>query len=349
MKRVSRFEANLLHLLHYFLQRVPTEQAVPLLDETAHPPRGLSRNALDLVQETLAKGCMRWLVHVGGWQSGRFLRDGRVVEGRLWQRTPPQDLGLTFSRNTLRFLIWVTAYNPLVEKSSWVERDMPLTVGDQLVLFLAYSALRHPERGHPLRQRLPFRRHGLCWLAYPADFGGLPDATPDHALWTSGLGACIVEALQPWLASRWIELERAKRGLTGWQKLQDVGDCQERAVVPFLETVEAGGRRDLARFLLQASSVLLTEEGPAGFGSDKQEGAGPRLADRARTFRALLFLPRQVGRFRQWEQEARAIGYLDEGYGASQFWKAEWERWQGEALYTRAQAIIRELDPLAQT
>jgi hypothetical protein len=349
MKVVSRFEANLLLLLHFFLQRVPAEQALPVLDETTAPPKGLSRAALGLVQEALAKGCMRWLVQVGGWQPARFLREGRVVEGRLWQRTPPRQLSLAFSRNTLRFLIWITAHNPAVEKSGWCERDVPVSVADLLVLFLAYGALRHPEHGHPLRKRAPFRSHGLCWLAYPADFASLPEAKANYALWTSGLGACIVEALQPWLASRWIDQERAKTRLPGWQEVQHEGRSQENALSPFLDAVEAAGRRDLARFLLEAASALLAGEGPSAPWSEKREDAGPRLADRAQTYRALLFLPRQVDRLRHWEEEARAIGYLDEGYAAAQFWKSEWERWQGEALHARAQAVIRQLDPLAQS
>jgi hypothetical protein len=349
MKVVSRFEANLLHLLHHFLGRTPREQALPLLEGSVPTPRGLSPVAVELIQEALAKGCMRWLVQAGGWQPARHLRDGRVAEGRLWQRTTPNELGLKFSRNTLRFLLWITAKNPAVEKTGWCERGLALTVADLLVLFLAYAALRHPEHGHPLRQRLSYRSHGLCWLAYPADFAGLPEAKPDYAPWTSGLGACIVEALQPLLAKRWIAQERAKALLKDWHELQQVGQSQERALSPFLDAVEAAGRRDLAGFLMQTAAVLLADDaGPTPW-SARLEDAGPRLAERGQTYRAMLFLPHQVERLRRWEHEARAVGYLDEGYAASQFWKAEWARWEGETLYVRAQAVMQRLDPLGQT
>ena len=45
MQTVSRFEANLLRLLHYFLRREPPERALPLVEERRQPPPCLSRPA----------------------------------------------------------------------------------------------------------------------------------------------------------------------------------------------------------------------------------------------------------------------------------------------------------------
>jgi hypothetical protein len=75
-------------------------------------------------------------------------------------------------------------------------------------------------------------------------------------------------------------------------------------------------------------------------------GSGGRLADRAETYRAALTFLRHLEVLRDWERRARGVGYFDEGYAAAQFWKAEWERWNGELLVSRAQAIIRQLDPM---
>src|SRR3712207_2905243 len=98
MKSVSRFEANLLHLLHYFLQQAPIQEALPLLEAKIDRPRCLSRDAVELVKDALGKGCVLLLVRLGGWRRERFLRGERPAEGRLWERTKPAGLGLSFSR-----------------------------------------------------------------------------------------------------------------------------------------------------------------------------------------------------------------------------------------------------------
>src|SRR6516165_3925234 len=109
MQTVSRFEANLLRLLYFFLKREPFERAMPLLENRCEPPPCLQRGAVGLVQEALAKGCTFLLAQRGGWRDERFLRGERVVSGRLWERTPPEQLGLAFSERTLEFLVWITA------------------------------------------------------------------------------------------------------------------------------------------------------------------------------------------------------------------------------------------------
>ena len=53
-----------------------------------------------------------------------------------------------------------------------------------------------------------------------------------------------------------------------------------------------------------------------------------------------------AGRMRGWAQEARGVAFFEETYAASQLWKADWERWQGDVLCPRADAIIREIEPL---
>jgi hypothetical protein len=43
MQTVSRFEANLLQLLYYLLQREPIERALPLVENRCQAPPCLSR------------------------------------------------------------------------------------------------------------------------------------------------------------------------------------------------------------------------------------------------------------------------------------------------------------------
>src|SRR5437762_3557567 len=97
MKVVNRFEANLLLILRYLLRRTPVEQARKCLEAPLQVPTCLSRQTIELVQETLAKGTMLLLARTGGWRQERFVLGSTVVEGRLWERTAPTDLALSFS------------------------------------------------------------------------------------------------------------------------------------------------------------------------------------------------------------------------------------------------------------
>lgn len=352
MQTVTRFEANLLRLLYYFLGREPAETALALVEDRASPPPCLGRPAVRLVKEALAKGCVFLLARRGGWRVERHLRGDRVVEGRLWRRTPPAELGLTFSRHTLAFLVWITAARPGDSEPAWRPDEEELTDGDRILLYFAHQGLREAAESlgaAELRRRQPFARHGLCWLAYSDDYTAAPaDAEPNFAPWTTGVGAAMLEALQPELAARWIEVEGAKSRITEWQRMRDVGRSQERVLTAFLDAVEQAGRLDLARFLLRAAHELLGEHANAAMWVGGMTSAGPRLADRAATYQSALTLLRRMPRLQSWERRARSVGYFDEGYQASQLWKADWEQYDGDALHDRALAIVRQLDPMRQ-
>jgi len=349
MRLVSRFEANLLRVLQLFLRRVPLEQALPVITGTMTQPPCLSRTCVELVQDHLAKGCPLVLARSGGWRRERFQRSEQVVEGRLWDRTAPGELGLSFSKHTLRFLMWITAHYPADEKATkWSAHEDELTAGDWLLFYLAHTALRDTDALKHLRGRPGFVNNPLSRLAWPVDFADKQFTTvPDYAGWMTGPEACMLEALQPELAWTWVTAERSKGQNADWNHLRAEGQSQDRVLEAYLNAVETSGRRDLARFLLEAAARLLTPDATAQLWVNAPAIAGARLADRMETYRAALALVNRVECFRDWEQQARGVGYFDEGYGASQLMKAEWERWGGEELAARAQRIIRELDPLS--
>jgi hypothetical protein len=359
MHSVGRFEANLLRLLWYFLRREPLERALPLLEKRCAAPSCLQRPAIRLIQDTLAKGCVFLLAQRGGWRRERFLRGECVVEGRLWERTPPTELGLRFSAHTLNFLIWITANHPGDTAHPWRVQEEELTLGDRLFLYFAHEGLRNAaaELGAArLRTQEPFVRHALCWLAFPEDFTAAPaSAKPNFAPWTSGIGACLLEALQPELARRWIAVESHKQCLADPQAVRVLGLAQERVLTAFLDALEQAGRRDLARFLLQAAALLLGSHAHADmwtaqlFSPLRSRAAGEkreRIAERAATYQAATVFLRTLDRLQKWERQARGVGYFEEGYAASQLWKADWEQVQGERLLERARALVRQLDPM---
>jgi hypothetical protein len=351
MRVVSRFEANLLCILHALLGRAPLGPALPLLLRDGARPECLSRAAVGLVQDALAKGCVLLLAQGGGWRRERHLRGERVAEGRLWQRTPPAELALQFSRHSLGLLVWLTAARlDSARVPPWQPPEEELTTADRLLMYVAYDALAGHRPAAVLSEQTAFQRNALCRLAYPADFARAPeDLLPDFAPWTAGLGACILEVLQERLAARWLDMERQKAKTDRWQVMQALGRSQERVLTAFLPAAEKAGRLDLARFVLRAAAGVLTEDARPERWIGKLTGAGPRLADRTETHRAALALLHQLGRLREWTRRARAVGYIDEGYAASQLWKADWERWQGDVLCNRAQAIVQQLDPMRQT
>jgi hypothetical protein len=352
MQNVSRFEASLLRLLYYFLRREPIERALPLVEARSEPPACLSAGSVRLVKEALAKGCTFLLAQRGGWRDERHLRNERPVSGRLWQRTPPEKLGLSFSKQSLEFLLWITAARPGDKQPAWQPDHDELTLGDLLLLFFAHEGLRDTVEGlgaPTLRKRAPYMSHGLCWLAYPEDFTQAPgEAVPSFAPWTDGVGACILEALQPDLQARWVHVESGKERIEQPATMRALGTAQDRVLTSFLDAVEKAGRRDLARFLLRAAYGLLGAHAHPGMWTGALQMGGQRLADRAATYQAATVLLRHLERFAAWTRWARSCGYFDDGYEAAQLWLADWEQYEGDTLVARAQIIIRNLDPMRQ-
>jgi hypothetical protein len=350
MQTVTRFEANLLRLLYFFLRREPPERALPLLEVRLSPPPCLAAGAVQLVKDALAKGTAFLIAQRGGWRREAFLRNERKVEGRLWERTPPAELGLRFSEHSLDFLIWITAHRPSDKDASWRPSGDKLTCGDRMLLFFAHEGLRQLP-GHIgaelLRARPPFVEHGLCWLAYPEDFAAaLEELQPDFAPWVEGAGACILEALQPVLASRWIAIESSKERITDPRSMLALGQAQERALSALFDAADNAGRRDLTRFVLIAARRLLTQHAHPEMWTGRLNMTGMRIADRAGVYQAAAAFLGQLDRLRTWERDARGIGRFDDGYYASQLYKEDWERYEGELLVARAQTIARQMDPM---
>lgn len=347
MKAVSRFEYDLLRILHAILRHAPAEVAASLIRQRHPRPACLSADAVTLVKEALTKGCVLLLAHDGGWQSEGFLRGEKAVQGRLWQRTPPEALGLAFSGNTLEFLIWLTATAWEKDKLTDSCQARAETVADELLFALTFIALHKQDFAAYLRTLGMFRRLPLLWLLHPDDLAGerLP-ARLDWESWTTGLGACILEAWQTKLTARWLEMEQQKGRLVDGAQMRIIGTIQEAVLTGFLAAVEKAGRWDLARFLLRLFTQLLRPETTAQTWVGSLRLEGQRLADRMDTYRAAMGVLRQLDTLQRWERQARTVGYFDEGYHAAKFWQAEWEQFQGDLLAERAHNIIRELEPL---
>jgi hypothetical protein len=344
---VTAFEGRLLRILYAVLRHAPADQATPLVMERIPRPLSLSRTCVELVADGLAKGCMTWLARSGGWRRERFLRDGQPRTGRLWERWDPATLGLAFTRHSLEFLVWITAHRPGDQKPPLELPADDLTPGDRLLLFLVYDLLRDTEAAAALRAVPAIGRDGLIRLACPEDFAGVT-GDPDFGPWLTGPGTAILEALQSLLRDRWVALERRKVQIGDWPAMREIGLAQEQVLTAFTDAVETAGRPDLVRFLLRTAAAVLPEGvTPDAFVGGLQ-GTGPqRLSERIDVQRRALALPRHMERLHRWERTARGVGFLDDGYAASQVWKADWEQHGGDALAARAAALVRQIEPLA--
>jgi hypothetical protein len=340
MKTVSRFEANLVRLLRCLLQKAPRDQISKLLANPTPRPPCLCRDAIDLVQDTLAKGCISFLAR-RGWRRERFLRDGQASEGRLWQRTPPVELGLTFAPHSLEFLVQLSSGS----LGSFVPNIIDLTIGDRLLFVLAFDALADTNAADDMAKHwTTLHQDGLARLAFAEELAH-GDERIDWSVWTTGVGSCILETLQTWLAERWCTLERKKGNITTVARMRKIAQGQ-RVYHSFLDALEITERRDLARGILEAASRLLRDRPDAQRWIGKLDVSKERLANRQKTYREALTFVELLHRFQQWNQHAQSVGYFDAGYHASQLWKADWERFGGDELHERAITLLREVEPL---
>ncbi len=344
MTTVRPFEADLLHLLHAILGGGPKERAISILLARRPRPECLGRPALGLIRAALAGGTARRLARLGGWLPGRHLRGDRVASGRLWERTPPEALGLPFSGRTLDFLIRLVADEP----AGWPPWPGGGTLGDRVLLFFAYQTFRETPACYSWRKDTLFTAHAFCRLAHPADFAGTPGLDPAiFAPWSEPDESWILEVLQGSLASSWVEAGRSKAGSDSPESVLAIGEEEARVAEAFLSAVEAAGRRDLARFFLEVARELLASESSLTDWIRSPALEGLSLERRARVARASLAPLATLDRLRGWEHQARGVGYFDEGYVAAQLFKSDWEAAGGEELWPRARSLLRSADPLA--
>ncbi len=343
MKTVSPFERNVLRLLRAVLRRAPGEDAVRVLSRPLARPRCLGRPAVELVQDMLAKGLVHWLARTGGWHDERHLRAGAIAQGRLWQRTDPVQLGLTFTGHSLELLVRLTAGQPPTAPPA----ISALSAGDRLLLALTFEAARETDVGKRLHdQWTPLARDGLCRLLFPEELADRSAERLDWSTWLTEPGSSVLEALQPVVTERWVRVEQRKRGISDPRRMLALGRCQQRVLSSFLDALDRANRRDLARCLLDAVRRLVADRPAAERWVGGLDLRGQRLADRAAIYDAALALLLALDRLHAWQEEARAVTYFDEGYAASQLWKADWERLDGDACRQRVQAVQRELAPL---
>lgn len=348
-RQVSKFEFNLLRILRFVVGHFPADQGMQLVRAPITRPDCLSDTAVDLVRDTLSKACVLYLVRQGAWRNDKYLRASAPTQGRVWERIPLEERTLDFSRPVLEFLIWATAEKVNETKTAWDAAPKALTPADEFFFWLAFDAIRpDPDLLVALRKKDAFRLNPWCWINSPGDMAESDDPVPPNFTGMfDGQRAVFLECLQPQLAHRWIRSERAKGQIGDWKRMRTQGRAELATLTAFLKAADDANRTDLARFVLRTNAALFTTDMTPVFWTGGLQGSGPqRLADRLDTQRSALAVPRQMETLERWQARAVSVGYFDDGYQASQMWKAEWEAVNGDRVAVRARASVEMLEPL---
>jgi hypothetical protein len=115
-----------------------------------------------------------------------------------------------------------------------------------------------------------------------------------------------------------------------------------------LTAAERTGRWDLLRFVMQTAVAVLSEIDFLQAASEL-DLTELKMAQRQEVRLASLALLRSLDRLARRQDQARTIGFYDDGYEASQLWKSDWERWNGDAVCRQAREIELSLTGLAAT
>lgn len=345
-REVSSFEASLLRILRCLMHRVSVEQVLSLLIHSERRPPCLSPNCVALIQDALSKGTTEWLARAG-WQMSQFRAvsdPDNVAAGRLWNRHSPSSMQLTFSRNSLELLLWLTSENFADAKTLPAIDVETLTPGDRVLQLMSFGALRTTLGASNLLKSSVCGDATLMALLHPGDVAILDGAAPlavDQLFDVKKIW--LLEALQVPLAQQWFRLERDKRVSSNDSDVLVVGVFQAKILEQLLPAAEKARRQDLCLFLLEAGRLLF------GSASDNQwfhrmDLRVHRMHERASFYRSGFAWFLGLEHLARWTQQAQSVSFYDEDYRTSQFWKAEWERLGGTAICQRARQIIDQVD-----
>lgn len=338
---VNRAEYRLLQISAAVLEDAPLSPNIQaLIANKADDLECLSPTAMGLLQDQLSKGIVRFFAR-RGWQSETYLRDEEIARGSVWERTPPNQLGLTFGEGTIRFLMDLGAKN-LSGITSW--RRLPsLTLGDRVFILLCVRAMNTSIRGMKPWTAKAVINDGLIALMYPDRIAETATPEPDFAPWLEGAGAALFECLQEELSDRWIELERSKEAIVLKDQMLQLGQTQQRVAEALISSANQKQRWDLCRFLLATIEHIVASNSTAQQWIGHLNMGSIRLSDRSDTYRAATCLLHLFRQLEKWNATSQGIGYFDENYQQAQLWKSFWEQHESAEKYVRSQEVLREL------
>jgi hypothetical protein len=348
LPRVAASESDLVVLARALIASNPTEACSMMYRTRALPP-AISVACEELLGDALAQVWPALWRRGGIEPAASASGGGEIRRGRMWQRRAPEGLG--FSVATLRLLRWLLA-TPLAVSSATprtvlqVSDDrapVAMTVGDQVMVYLALDAATGTPAQAAIAAQPLVRAAPLAWLGFADLFGTAPVPSLDGLC--AGAGALVVEALAGELARRWRAVELSKRAIAVPEVLIAIGAAQDAVLGGFMAACDRHGRRDLAVFVIDAAAPLVAR-GIAPVPARLQATA--TLARRAAARVAAGALLRGVTRWAVWDQAHRGVRFLDDDYAATQLLLARFEAIQAAGA-ARAAAWLADLASLAPT
>ena len=315
--QIAASEAELVTLARAIVAGADSgEDMWALLCRGRNLPKKIGTTCERLLEDTLGKV---WLAlwHRGGTKPRPSLAGTRA---RLWERYQP--VPLEFSEASLHFLRWLVA-TPFSAPQSTLPQlhAMDLTLGDQVLVYFALDAARDTPAARVIAQQPFVRNAPLAWLGFATDLAGA--AIPTFQSLVTGAGPIVIEALADELAKRWHATELAKRSLLDPHALIALGEAQDRVLGSFMSACDTARRRDLAGFVLDAATPLIERNlSPAPAKLDP----GSPLSTRAQARIAAGSLLRALVRWADWDQQHRAIRYIDDDYQLAQLMLARFEK-----------------------
>ncbi len=310
-----------------------------LMLEAWPAPAKLSPQGLDVLEDTLGKGAVLWLTRHGAWRD------------RLWaKRAPP---ALFFESDTVAVLQWLLEQPLGHDGTSPLRLAQPKSLGCELVLLSALAAAIDTPAERQLATQPAVRASPLCRLAFPISLtlAELPDPKakveppPLPPLAFDAAQDFAVEALQPSLAGWWRAGERLKARLLLPADVLRCGTAQARVLDQLFAWAEANDRRERCTFLLEALAPMLH---PKVSSADFVAQFDDRLSlrDRHAARRAAGAALRGLERLCAWDEAARTVRFIDDGYDAAQTRVKTYEAVFGNPRFALAQRVREELDAL---
>lgn len=329
---VTQAESNLLTLARAAVGVIPAGDVIRLLVTSVAPPPKLGPSARRVLSDTLSRGTMLSLARQGGW---------RVDAGkRLWERH--QAPALEFTANIVRLLQWMLR-TPMAEaEAGALQLKGALTVAEEVVVVQLFERLKGTGCEWALARQPAIRTSALMQLAHAAELGrdGLDAVAPLDLK----VHAVAIDGLRELLARSWLGAEKQKRDVISPEQMIQIGDAQTRVLDHFFDVVNKGDQRRLSTFLIDGAIEWLAKPRTAD-DYVRSLGTDAPLRDRTEARRQAGAFMRSLSRLRAWDQEHRAVRFIDDGYEMAQALVKDWER-MGENNFNAAERLVGELDAL---
>jgi hypothetical protein len=219
------------------------------------------------------------------------------------------------------------------------------SLGCELLLLAALAQAIDTPAERQLATQPAVRASPLCRLAFPVQLALAGAPEPQGGLAFDPAQDFALEALQPALARWWRNGGRLMARLLMPADVVRCGTALARTLDQLFAWAEANDRRERCTFLLEAFAPLLHAKASAAeFVAQFDERLALRERHAARRSAAAVL--HGIERLCAWDQAARTVRFIDDGYEAAQARVRAYESVFGTQRFDLARRVRDELDAL---